>query len=85
MTFLDLKKIVLEAHEARARAGRALGEHFPEGSTITVRVDDDETKWYVEEVDLERLEIKAHREACGEVPIRASFGLKELVGPGQNG
>jgi hypothetical protein len=85
MTFMDLKMIVLDAHEARSRAGRALAEHFPEGSTITVRVDDADTKWYVEEIDFDRLEIKARREICGEVPIRASFGVSDLVGLGKNG
>lgn len=85
MTFQDLKMIVLDAHEARSRAGRALAEHFPEGSTIVVRVDDGDTKWYVEEVDFDRLEIKARREPCGAVPLRASFGVSDLVGPGKNG
>lgn len=82
MTLQDLKTVVLDAHEARSRAGRALAENFPEGSTIIVRVDGENTEWEVESVDLDNLQIKARRETGGAFPIRASFGVSDLVAPG---
>ena len=83
MTFQELKLVVLDAHEARSRVGRALAEHFPEGSTIVVRVEGEDTEWDVEDVDLDRLRIKAHREIGDATPLQASFGVSDLVGPGQ--
>lgn len=82
MTLQDLKILVVDAHEAHTLAGRSLAQHFPEGSTIVVRVDDEDTEWEVEEVDLDTLRIKARRETGGAFPIQASFGVSDLVAPG---
>lgn len=79
MTLLEVGLLVLEAHEARSIADRALEEFYPLGATIVVRVDGEETEWQVEDIDFERLRVKACRETGGARPVRASFGVSDIL------
>ena len=80
MTLDYLKLLVLQTHEARSLTGRALERAFPEYSTIVVRVDGEETEWEVEDIDFDKLRVRAwrrHRKPAARA--RASFGVSDIV------
>ena len=76
MKMEEVKMCVLEAHEQKSRAARALEDYFAEGSWFVVLIEGVETFWEVEGINYDTLRIEARRDIGEARPLRA-MTLKE--------